>query len=240
MPDLGPLVSALFDVFGPVLRAALKALLRTVAGMLILASLCTCFAVWYAAQDSAWAGLATAVCGLALGGVATGLLAVKNAILRGVLEGVRKLGLGAKTVGAIFSFLGVTESSRHGERGGLVTQTAERVPLRDAEARLRGAAEALLRERSTQSGMGGWLAKKLLSTVVDKVQRLTLAQFHADNSLHGGIDLAKVQAELATSADTLLAAQVEAQAQRLTRVIAVGYMLVVALIAVTMRTAFRA
>jgi hypothetical protein len=238
MPDLGPLVSAVFDVLGPVLRAALKTLLRTVAGMLILAGLCTSLAVWFASRDSAWAGVVTGVCCVALSGAATGLLAVKNAILRGVLEGVRSLGLGAKTVKAIFSLLGVTESSTHGERGGLVTHAAERIPLRDAEARLRRAAQALLQERSSQSGARGWLAKKLLGATVEKVERLTLARFHADDSGHGGIDLAKVQAELAASADTLLALQIEAQAQRLTRLIAIGYMLTVALIAVLATEAF--
>jgi hypothetical protein len=239
MPDLGPFVSAFLDVFGPVLRAAFKAMLRTIAGMLILAGFCTSLAVWFAGRDSAWGGLVTAACCLVLSGVATVMLAIKNAILRGVLEGVRKLGLGAKTVNAIFSYLGVTDNTTHGERGGLVTHAAERVPLRDAEARLRGAAESLLRERSSQSGVRGWLSKKLLHATVEKVESLTLARFHADAGAHGGIDLGKVQAELAASADHVLAAQIEAQAQRLTRMVAVLYMLAVFLIAAVVTEVFK-
>jgi hypothetical protein len=168
---------------------------------------------------------------VALSGIATGALAVKNAVLRGLLEGVRSLGLGAKTVKAMFGLLGVTDNSTHGERGGRVTQAAERIALRDAEARLRRAAESLLQEPSSQRGARGWLAKKLLGATVEKVERLTLARFRADESAHGGIDLAKVQAELASNVDMLLALQIEAQAQRLTRLIAVAYVLAVALIA---------
>jgi hypothetical protein len=239
MPDLGPFAGALFDLLGPVLRAALKTLLRTIAGMLILAGLCSALAVWYATSTSGWAGLVTAACCLALSGVATGMLAIKNAVLRGVLEGARSLRLGEKTVGAIFGFLGVTQGSSHGERGGVVTHAAERIPLRAAEARLREAAEALLRERSSQPGMRGWLSKKLLTATVEKVERLTMARFHAEESAHGGIDLAKVQGELAGSVDILLAQQIEAQARRLTRLIALGYMLAVALVAVLVTAAFR-
>jgi hypothetical protein len=239
MPDLGALVSPLFDLFGPVLRVALRALLRTVFGMLILASVCSALAVLYAARESVLGGLVTAAFCLVLSGVATGLLAAKNAVLRGVLEGVRSLGLGAKTVTAIFSYLGVTDASTHGERGGLTAKVAERIPLREAEARLRSAAESLLHERSTQTGVRGWLARKLLGAIVEKVERLTLARLHAMDSDHGGIDLAKVRAELATSADTLLARQIEAQMQRLTRLVAIGYMLSVALVAVVAGAAFK-
>jgi len=239
MPDLGPAVVALLDVLGPVLRPALKALLRTVAGMAVLAAGCTGLAVWFSWQHSMGCGLTTAACCLALSVVTTGALATKNAVLRGLLEGVRGLGLGAKMMNALFGSLGVTESSPHGERGGLGLRAAEKVPLREAEARLRKAAQSLLHGRSIQGGLRGWLSKKLLTATVERVERYSLARLRADASAHGGIDLLKLQAELASTIDDGLARQLEVQAQRITLLVGGGYVLLEAVIAVVVIEAFK-
>jgi hypothetical protein len=147
------------------------------------------------------------------------LLAVKNAVLRGLLAGVEKTQLGAKAVGLVFGQLGVRD-----EATGAVAQLAQRVPLREAEAKLTGVVEGVLKARAEQRGLRAWVARGVLSAVVVRVQALTLARFRSEDLAHGGIDLLRVRDELVLAADALIVTQVNQQALRLTGLVAFGYL----------------
>jgi hypothetical protein len=163
-------------------------------------------------------------------GAMTGLLAVKNAVLRGVLAAVAQLGLGKRAVLLVFSRLGVDDAGAHGERAGTLGRAAERVPLREAEQQLTQVVLSLLAERSGKSGVRAWVARGLLATVLARVQAFTLARFREDGAQHGGVDLVKVRDELGGSVDGLIATQVLAQLNRLNVVVVAGYAAFVALL----------
>lgn len=232
MPDLGPAVGALLEVFGPVIGAALKALLRTVFGMVLLGVVVTVATVAYVAQGS-WlrGGIAAAVLLVALA-VVTGILAVKNAVMRGLLHGLQKLALGKRVLGVLFAKLGVTDDSTQGERAGALGRTVERVPLRDAEARLRGAVNAVLAERAEKTGVRAWLARKLIASAVTRIEAITLARFRSEDAQAGGVDLLVVRDELSTTIDQTLASTISSKLNVLNVAIAGLYVVLAALIAV--------
>lgn len=62
MPDLGPAFGALLELFGPVVGAALKALLRTVFGMVLLGTVVMGSTIAYAADGSWLRGVTQARC----------------------------------------------------------------------------------------------------------------------------------------------------------------------------------
>lgn len=224
MPDLGPFIGALLDlVSSTALKGALGALVRTVAGMVLWVVVCTAGSVWLAATGSTVRPVIALVLCLAAAVPVTAVLAVKNAVLRGLLAGVEKAALGSKAVRLVFSQLGVRDEAA----GGAVVRLAERVPLRDAEAKLTSVIEGLLKSRAEQSGVRAWVARGLMSAVVTRVQSLTLARFRSDDLAHGGVDLVRVRDELAGAVDGLIAKQVKQQALRLTVLVAFAYAAVV-------------
>jgi hypothetical protein len=216
MADLGPVVGGLLELFGPVLGAALKALVRTVFGMVLLGSVVLALTVWFAANGSWQRGLLAGVlCALALG-ITTGVLAVKNAVLRGLLHALEKLKLGQRVLLMVFGQLGTA-----------------RVPRDEAEAKLNGAVNALLAERAAKTGVRAWLARKLMTAALERVQAITLARFRVADS--NGVDLGAVRDELAGAIDGLLARQLTAQLNRLNVAIAGLYLVLSAAIAVGLR-----
>ncbi|MEW6433975.1 MAG: hypothetical protein AB1730_20940 [Myxococcota bacterium] len=220
MPDLGPAVGALLKVFGPVIGAALKALLRTVVGMVLLGVVVTIATVAYVAQGS-WVrgGIAAALVLVALA-IVTGILAVKNAVMRGLLHGLQKLALGKRVLGVLFAKLGVTEDSTQGERAGAIGRTLERVPLRDAETKLRGAVNAVLSERAEKTGVRAWMARKLIAAAVTRIEAITLARFRTQDAKAGGVDLLVVRDELSTTIDETLASTIASKLNALNLAVA--------------------
>jgi hypothetical protein len=231
MPDLGPAVGALFDLLSPVLGAAVRALARSVLGSLAVGLALLGLATWLTWGHGALGLALLLVPGVVALAAMTGVLAVKNAVLRGVLAAVGQLGLGKRAVLLVFSKLGVDEADAHGERAGAVARAAERVPLREAEQRLTGVVLGLLAERSGKTGVRAWVARSLLATVLSRVQAFTLARFREDGAQHGGVDLVKVRDELGSSVDGLIATQVLSQLNRLNVVVVAGYAAFVALLA---------
>lgn len=231
MPDLGPAFAGLLELFGPILRVALKALLRTVFGMVLLGVVVTVATVAYVAQGS-WlrGGLAAALLLVALA-IATGVLAVKNAVLRGLLHGLQRLALGRRILEVLFNRLGITEGTTHGDRGGAALQVVERVPLRDAEDRLRSAVEGLLAERAAKSGVRAWLARQLIAAAVTRIERITLARFRADDAKEPGVDLLLVRDELSATIDAALANTVSSKLNALNLVAAGLYVALACVIA---------
>ena len=234
MPDLGPVFGALMEVFGPVIGAALKALLKTVFGMVLLGAVVTSFTVYFAAQGSWLRALIAAVLSIAALAVCTGLLAVKNAIMRGLLHGLTKLSLGTRVLKLVFGQLGVTESSTQGERGGAVSQLVEKLPLREAEARLTGAVKSLLDARAGQTGVRAWLSRKLIVTALTRIEKITLARFRTEDAKTGGVDLLVVRDELAAGIDQTLARGIQAQLNKLNLLVAGLYVVFAVVIAMAL------
>ncbi|MBL8953451.1 MAG: hypothetical protein JNK82_21935 [Myxococcaceae bacterium] len=231
MPDLGPVFGALLDAFGPVIGAALKALLKTVFGMVLLGAVVTGTTVYFAAQGSWLRGLIAAALSLVALGVVTGILAVKNAIMRGLLHGLQKLQLGTRVLKLVFNQLGVTEESTQGERAGSVGRVVEKLPLRDAEARLSGAVNGLLAERAAKTGLRAWLARKLVESALQRIERITLAKFRSEDAKTGGVDLLVVRDELAAGIDGTLASTISGQLNKVNILVAGLYVVFAVVIA---------
>ncbi len=232
MPDLGPAFGALLDLFGPVIGAALKALLRTVFGMVLLGAAVTCGTVYFAAQGS-WvrALVAALLCVAALVAV-TGMLAVKNAVMSGLVHGLRKLSLGRKVLTLLFNRLGVSDDSEQGERAGVAGRVVEKLPLREAEARLTSALDGLLAQRASKPGLRGWLFKKLLHAALTRVAKLTLARFRSGDAKESGVDLLLVRNELSQVVDVKLTHMVTSKLNLLNFAAAGLYVVFAVLIAV--------
>ena len=201
MPDLGPFVSGLAEVLGPLLSA----FLRTIVGMLTFSGLLAVLAYrTAAASGSPGKAALAAVLVLGLGAVLGGVLAVKRAILTALRHGVARLQLGQRTLGALFArMLGVHGAAAHeaaGSRGGVVAQTVERLPLARAEALLKDAVAGLYKE----GGGTGFFRSRLHRMLVDRVEALTLAHLRAEGASGGGVDLVKVRGELSGRIDELL------------------------------------
>jgi hypothetical protein len=209
MPDLGPLAGALMEL----LRPALKALLGTAVGMAIFSIALAGGSFYLAAQGGSTGGAVLAgILALVVGAIFGGILSLKRAVLSALLSGLSRLALGSRVLGVVFSRIigvaGVAGDGAAGDRGGAVARTVERLPLADAEARLRGAVSSLLAE-----GESGWLRRRLRERLLESVERVTLARFRAEGA---GVDLLKVRDELAGQIDGLLAAQIGAVMTKLT------------------------
>jgi hypothetical protein len=234
MPDLGPVFGALLDLFGPVIGAALKALLKTVFGMVLLGAVVTGATVWMAAEGSWVRALIAAVLSLIALAICTGVLAVKNAVMRGLLHGLEKLQLGNRVLKLLFNQLGVTENSTQGERAGAIGRTVERLPLREAEARLSGAVKGLLDARAGKTGLRAWMARKLMETTLTRIESITLARFRSEEAKAGGVDLLVVRDELAATIDVTLAKGISASLNKVNLLIAGLYVLFAVAIALVL------
>ena len=231
MPDLGPVFGALLDLFGPVIGAALKALMKTVLGMVLLGFVVTSATVYFAAQGSWVRALVAAVLSIVALAVCTGILAVKNAIMRGLLHGLTRLSLGTRVLKLLFNQLGVTENSTQGERAGAIGRTVEKLPLRDAEAKLSGAVKSLLDERAGKTGVRAWMARKLIEAALTRIESITLARFRSEDAKAGGVDLLVVRDELAAGIDTTLAKGISASLNKVNLLIAGLYVVFAVVIA---------
>jgi hypothetical protein len=234
MPDLGPVFGALLELFGPVIGAALKALLKTVFGMALFGAVVTLTTAYFAAQGSWLRALLAAALSLVALAVVTGILAVKNAILRGLLHGLSKLQLGTRVLTLLFNQLGVTDQSMQGERTGAIARRVERLPLREAEAKLSRAVNALLAERAQKTGVRAWLSRKLVAAALTRIEKITLARFRTEDANSAGVDLLVVRDELAATVDGTLAKGITAQLNKLNVLVAGLYVLFAVAIAIAL------
>ena len=101
-------------------------------------------------------------------------------------------------------------------RGGAVVQTAERLPLAQAETLLKNTVDQILNAPEAGGGVGGWLRRRLEETLVRKVEALTLARFREDGVATGGVDLTLVRQALAEEVDLRLLKTVDAMLFKLT------------------------
>lgn len=225
MPDLGPAFAGLLELFGPIIGAALKALLRTVFGMVLLGVCVTGATVYFAAQGSWLRGAIAAGLSLAALAIVTGMLAVKNAIGRGLLLGLEKLSLGRRVLTMLFNRIGVTDESAHADRAGSAGRLAEKLPLREAEEKLTNAVNGMLAEGAGKGGIRGWLMTKLLNATLTRVQAVTLTRFRSDANAASGVDLRVIRDELAGVIDAKLSGTVASKLNMLNLVIAGVYVL---------------
>jgi hypothetical protein len=225
MGDPRAALGSMLEVLGPVVKPALRALVRTTAGVLALGVVATGAAVWIAANGSLVRGLLAAALCTATGAVVAGVLGVKNAIFAGLLAGVEKLALGRSVTWLVFRELGVRDGEGQTAGDGVMVRVAERVPLGEAEARLRRAVESVLGARAAKSGVRAWMARKLLAALLERVERLTLARFRTAEAAHGGVDLRLVRDELGAGIDGLVASGIGRQATVFTAFVAGGYAL---------------
>ena len=128
----------------------------------------------------------------------------KRALVMAVVEGVRKCGLGRKVVGLVFQHVLGGVEGQHGERGGVVAQSLERLPLRQAETALRSAISTLI----AAPGEGGWLRRKIRDRLLRVVEAGALTRFREEEARHGGVDLHRVRAELEGKAEDALVEKV--------------------------------
>jgi hypothetical protein len=235
MADLAPAVGGLLElvgpVIGPVIKRALAAFLTTTAGMAAL-GLGALVSAWLLVDAEPWwerplAGALSLAVFVGLGV----FLAMKRSIGTALVHALGELGLGRRLVGGLFrQILGVTDEGSHGDRGVAAARAAERVPLAQAEQRLRGAVERLLSAPSEGGGLGGWLRRKVEGALVERIELLTLARFREASAAEGGVDLLRVRDELVQQADALAADQVRGALTRVTVLVVLGAGVVVVLL----------
>jgi|CXWL01.1.fsa_nt_gi hypothetical protein len=209
----GAPVDVLVEVLGP----AVKMILRTTLGAFVLTVLVAAVCVLIAADGSWFRGALGASVAVVLGVAVGGILAIKRGILEAVAVGVRRLGLGRRTLGALIDRMAsVGDAEEWKERGGSLVRSAERLPLAEAAARLRGAVEARTGESATTSGARGWLARKVHSVLLDTIETMTLARFREADAQNGGVDVLRVRDELSVQVDELIVAAIRKAMVKLT------------------------
>lgn len=172
MPDLGPLV----DVAAPLGAAAVKSLLETTAGAVVLTVVTTagCFMIAY--DGSPLRGLLAAVLVVVVGIVVGTVLAVKTAVVGAIRAGIERLALGRRLSERVFAKL----------EGTAVAEHAERVPLAQAEQMLRGAIGNVRREDLAGKS---WAVRKVGDKVLSAIETLTLTRFREEGRTTGGIEM---------------------------------------------------
>ena len=132
-------------------------------------------------------------------------LAGKRAVAMALIHALGVHRLGQATVRLVFQrLLGVTPEQPLGERGGMVAQTAERIPLAHVERRLSDAIRDLLRAEAAGGGVRMWVRRQLQRRMLGIVEKYTLARFREADAQYGGVDLVAVQTELESSIDDRL------------------------------------
>ena len=184
MPDLGPLV----DVAAPLGAAAIKGLLRTTAGAVVLTIVTAgaCFAIAY--DGSILRGLLAVAIVVVLGVVVGTVLSLKTAVVGAIRVAVERLALGRRLAGRVFARLEGTAVAAH----------AERIPLAQAEQKLRAAIGGVQREDLAGQT---WAVRKVGEKVLGAIETVTLARFREEGQATGGISVARTGAVVGETID---------------------------------------
>jgi hypothetical protein len=155
--------------------------------------------------------------------------AVLKIVGKALGAGVRQSELGRHSMELVFDrLLEVDADDAHGERGRKPAEVAERLPLKQVEARLTAAVDRVLAERSEQRGVRAWLARKIRAASLRLVQQVTLQELRNEDAQHGGVDLVQARDKLATQIDGKLIKMLQKAARKVTR-LAVAALLLVSL-----------
>jgi hypothetical protein len=174
---------------------ALRAFLGTLLIVLLIGVLLSGVAA-YLLRDSLLLAVIAVLLALIESLIAAIFLGGKRALVMALVHGVRSLHLGRSAVRLVFERL-LKVSSREG----LLARTAERLPLAQAESRLTATIDDLLGKPEAS----GWFRKWMQARLLIWLRKCTLARFREEGAQHGGVDLVKMQAELETTIDDVLA-----------------------------------
>ena len=183
--------------FAPLARLAVRVFFNTALGLTMI-----CAAMAYAAwQSTVWMSpkqsaltIGTVILIFVIGGF---ILSVKRAFTSILIEAVDSLDLGPKLMDLIFSqMLEVESKDIHGSRGVSMVRVAENLPLKTAEGRLTHAVQRVLQAPTDQTVKVGYVKKRFLTLLLDKVHRVTLAEFRRVNQAGECIYLILVQERL--------------------------------------------
>jgi hypothetical protein len=107
--------------------------------------------------------------------------------------------------------LAISEHETQGERGIVVAERAERMPLAAAQDLLQRACARLV-----GTDGGGYFGRALRRRLLSLVETFTLAKFRDEDSTYGGVNLVLVRDELTVTIDELLRRQLEDLLSRVT------------------------
>ncbi len=230
MIDLG----FLWDYLKTLVGVALRSFALTLAGMVALGLVLAGVSYYLASEASVARGVLAALAAMLICAILGFIVAGQRAVAVALMRGLTEKRLGDATFGLILErLLGMPGEGAVGERGGKVAQALERVPLAQAEARLREAVDGLLSAPQKGGGLGGWLRRKLQTRLLGTVHEITLARLRQEGAEHGGVDLLKLRRRLGDSIDGLVISRIRGYAVRgtaLTVAVAVGACLALALL----------
>lgn len=193
MPDM----RAILGDIAALLRVGVRSFVLTSLLMLLLGAVLAALSYWIFSGHHWVYGLIFALVALIECIVVGFVLAAKRAIAVTLNHGLRRYQLGGAAIRLIFDrLLGVTAEEAHGERGGWMTKTAERLPLAQAETRLQEAIRAHLHAPAVDGGASGWLRRRLQARLLGAIHKYTLARFRDEDAQHGGVDLVRVRDDL--------------------------------------------
>lgn len=208
------------------LWTAVRAFLVTLA-ILTIAGVLFAWVAYQAVRELSWiycvaAPLLALVESIALGIV----LGYKQAITAAVIEALRTLRLAGALVKIIFEkMLAISDDGPQAGRGEKLESALTKLPLRNAEARLAAATQAILGD----PGESSFFRKIIRNWLVKLVHRYTLRRFRKEDAEHGGIDVVKAKNELENTIDDDIINHVSAPLRLWTFGVAAGLPLLVGL-----------
>lgn len=227
MPDLGPAAGALLEIGGPLVARALRAFAGSLVGGLVLAVLVAAASWTIASPRSATGGALAVVVTLLLFAVVSFLVAGKRAIFAALIHAAGSAHLGERAMTLVFDRLVATE------HGVAAARAAERLPLADAEAKLRRVVDALVREDAD----GGFVRRRIRRAALERVELVTLAELRVQGAPTGGVELSRVRAALSGRIDGLVVGSLEGAALKITAALLGGATLASLLLAFLVRSA---
>src|SRR5262245_26548373 len=178
----------LWKAFAGLVGAAVRSFVGTVLVVMLAGVALASLSFLTLADDSAAYGLLAAALAILEAGIAAFFLATKRSLFKALARGVRTFGLGRHAVRLVFSrMLGVASHERVGERGVIVAQVLEQLPLAQAEQRLDQVVGELGSEAAGH-GLRAALRRRLQRELVKWVRTLTLARFRDANLNQGRVD----------------------------------------------------
>ncbi|HEY7315441.1 MAG TPA: hypothetical protein VH643_39290 [Gemmataceae bacterium] len=201
MPDVRGILG---DVAG-LLLVAVRSFLLTLLFMVLLGVVLAAASYWILSSPHWGYGVIAALVALIECIVVGIILAVKRAVAVTLVHGLHKYQIASAAVRLIFGrLLGVAADETHGERGGWMTRTAERLPLSQAEKRLEKAIHGIVNAPSEGGSPTSWLRRRVQTRLLGAVHKYTLAHFRDEDARHGGVDLVKVQTDLGARIDGIM------------------------------------
>jgi len=212
------------ELAGAVIGGAVRTLMKTAAGMIVLALILAGVAFWISFDGSWQRGLLAVGLVLIVVGIIGGILTAKRAALGGVVGGLQKQKLGQAAARLVLN-----------PRGPL-GEMVGRIPLAEAERRLRLAVDATLGSAAQQQGIRATLVRSIQERLIRGIEQVTLARFRSDAAgQEGQVDIARVAAEIGDRADALLLDKVGGMANKLTALLVLASTALAVLVAVLLR-----